>query len=108
MSERESGFGAFLLGIAVGAVLGFLFAPEPGEATRGRLSRRLRGLRELAAEKAGQLGALVPGEQDAGAPSAREELRRRLEEARRRRRAGGAGAGRHPGDVAAEEDEPVA
>ena len=28
MSDRGSGFGSFLLGIAVGAVVGFLFAPE--------------------------------------------------------------------------------
>ncbi len=53
MSERGAGFGPFLLGLGLGAVLGFLFAPEPGEASRTKLSRKLRGLRDLAAEKAG-------------------------------------------------------
>src|SRR5438034_7194455 len=43
------------LPICLGAVLGFLFAPEPGEASRGKLSSKLRGLRDLAAEKAGEL-----------------------------------------------------
>ena len=47
MSERGAGFGPFLLGLGLGAVLGFLFAPEPGEASRTKLSRKLRGLRDL-------------------------------------------------------------
>src|SRR5947208_1432287 len=59
MSERGAGFGPFLLGLGLGAVLGFLFAPEPGEASRTKLSRKLRGLRDLAAEKAGELGELL-------------------------------------------------
>ena len=46
MSEREgSGFGPFLLGIAVGAVVGFLFAPDTGDDTRRKLGKRLRNLR---------------------------------------------------------------
>lgn len=59
MSEREPGFGSFVLGIAVGVALGLLLAPEPGKAVRGKLGRRLRGLRALAAEQAGALGELV-------------------------------------------------
>ena len=59
MSERESGFGSFVLGVAAGVVLGLLFAPEPGEDFRGKLGRRLRALRDLAGEKAGELGELV-------------------------------------------------
>ena len=62
MSERESGLGAFALGVTVGVVLGFLFAPEPGDEFRGHLSRRLARLRALAEEKAAELGALVPRE----------------------------------------------
>jgi len=35
MSERGGGFGAFLFGIVLGAVAGFVFAPtEGGESTR--------------------------------------------------------------------------
>jgi hypothetical protein len=39
--------------------LGLLLATEDGAAFRGKLARRLRALRVLAAEKAGDLGALV-------------------------------------------------
>src|SRR2546427_3088729 len=54
-----SGFGGFLLGLAVGAAIGFLFAPEAGSGSRRRLAGKLRELRDLAADKAGQLGELV-------------------------------------------------
>jgi len=64
VSERGSGFGSFLLGLGIGAVLGFLFAPEPGVATRGKLQRKLRGLRDLAAEKAGELGQLLEADDE--------------------------------------------
>ncbi|OLD94724.1 MAG: hypothetical protein DMD31_04225 [Gemmatimonadetes bacterium] len=114
MSERGGGggggggsaLGSFLLGLGVGAVVGFLFAPE-GEATRGKLERKLRGLRDLASEKVDELGQLLEAEDDAeGAPPAREALARRLSEAKRRRR----GAKALPGQVAdsEQEDEPVA
>src|SRR2546422_7628353 len=69
MSERDSGadsagggggggpgFGGFLLGLAVGAAIGFLFAPEAGSGSRRRLAGKLRELRDLAADKARQLG----------------------------------------------------
>lgn len=100
MNERGAGFGAFLLGLGVGAVLGFLFAPEPGEASRTKLSRKLHGLRDLAAEKAGELGELLDaGDEEADEPpTARVAIERRLTEAKRRRRGG----------RVAEEDEPVA
>jgi gas vesicle protein len=103
MSERGAGFGPFLLGLGVGAVLGFLFAPEAGDASRTKLSRKLRGLRDLAAEKAGELGELLDTAEDEEdeAPSARVAIERRLTEAKRRRR-GAKDASRE------EEDEPLA
>ncbi len=117
MSEREeggggSGFGAFLLGIAVGAVVGFLFAPEAGDDTRRKLSKRLRNLRDIAEEKVDDVRGLLEAEaegkeeeeegeaQENG--STRERLQRRLEAARRRRRGAGARA------QVEEEDEPLA
>jgi gas vesicle protein len=99
MSERGAGFGPFLLGVGVGAVLGFLFAPERGEAARSKLSRKLRGLRDLAAEKAGELFDAEVEEDEA--PTARVAVERRLIEAKRRRRTA-------KGPSPAEEDEPVA
>jgi gas vesicle protein len=119
MSERSgggSGVGPFLLGAAIGAALGYLFAPAPGTETRRKLSRRLQDLKELASEEADELRSLVAGEEgEAGDEdaveqperSAREELERRLATARRRRREraeGGAAAGQ----LTPEEDEPVA
>jgi gas vesicle protein len=103
--------GPFLLGVAVGAALGALFAPHAGEVTRKEVRRKLRGLRDLAEEKAGELTALVVSDDDGDADeseapaeprSARDELEQRLTEARRRRR--NAKRARDP----EEEDEPVA
>lgn len=83
MSEREPGLGSFVLGVAVGVALGLLFAPEGSDALRGQLARRLRALRAVAAEKAGDLGTLVL---DATSPEA--DSHRPTGRAGRRRRAG--------------------
>ena len=101
MSDREggggSGFGSFLLGIAVGAVVGFLFAPEAGDDTRRKLSKRLRNLRDAAGEKVDEVRGLLESdaadddegeENEEEEVSTREQLRRRLDAARRRRRRG--------------------
>jgi len=101
VSERGAGFGPFLLGLGLGAVLGFLFAPQPGEASRTKLSRKLRGLRDLAAEKAGELSGLLDTDDEEDEPTARVAIERRLTEAKRRRR-GAKGASLE------QEDEPVA
>ena len=103
-----AGFGGFLLGLAVGAAIGFLFAPEAGSGSRRRLTGKLRELRDLAADKAGQLGELVDeARADTEAVSAaRAEMKRRVLDARRRRHA--IGAARRGGATAEEEDEPLA
>src|SRR5207245_10829274 len=97
MSERgSSGFGAFLFGIALGAVAGFLFAPEGGEGTRRRVGKGLRNLKELAEEKVDEVRGLVKEaeededeteEEEAEEPeiATRAQLRRRLDAGRRRR-----------------------
>jgi len=114
MSDREGGsgggFGAFLLGIAVGAVVGFLFAPEAGDDTRRKLSKRLRNLRDVAEEKVDEVRGMLAegdeeeeGEEEEEEVSTRERLRRRLDAARRRRRRGE----ETPAHVE-EEDEPLA
>ena len=109
--EGRGAFGPFLLGVVIGAALGALFAPHAGEVTRKQVRRKLRGLRELAEEKADEISALVAGDgtddDDVGAEpeepaeetSAREELEQRLADARRRRR---------QAKRAREEDHPVA
>lgn len=97
MSDRSGGgFGSFLFGIAVGAVVGFFFAPEAGEGTRRKVSSKLRNLRELAEEKVDEVrGLLAEAAEDSDADAAeeadepevttREQLRSRLQAARRRR-----------------------
>jgi gas vesicle protein len=123
MSERSGGgggFGAFLFGIVLGAVAGFVFAPtEGGESTRRKVTKGLRNLKELAEEKVDEVrGLLKEAEADAESEESddeeddeepeiatREQLRRRLEAARRRR----ARATRPPVPPASdEEDEPLA
>ena len=47
-----SGIGPFLVGIAVGAALGLLFAPMAGEELRANIKDRGRRLKDLAVEKA--------------------------------------------------------
>lgn len=128
MSERSGGgFGAFLFGIVLGAVAGFVFAPtEGGESTRKKVSKGLRNLKELAEEKVDEVRGLLKeaaeeeeGEEESQTEeseeedeepeiSTREQLRRRLEAARRRR----ARTARPPATPTAppseEEDEPLA
>jgi len=118
MSERSGGFGAFLFGIVLGAVAGFVFAPtESGETTRRKVTKGLRNLKELAEEKVDEVrGLLKEAEEDAEESgegeedeepeiTTREQLRRRLDAARRRR----ARAARPPVPPdSEEEDEPLA
>src|SRR3989441_5538215 len=56
-----AGFGGFLLGLAVGAAIGFLFAPEAGSGSRPRLPGKPRGVRGPPAGKGRQLGGLGGG-----------------------------------------------
>src|SRR5258705_8403569 len=119
MSERSGGFGAFLFGIVLGAVAGFVFAPtEGGESTRRKVTKGLRNLKELAEEKVDEVRGLLKETEDEAEESdetddddeepeiaTREQLRRRLEAARRRR----ARAARPSVPPASdEEDEPLA
>lgn len=118
MSERGGGFGAFLFGIVLGAVAGFVFAPsERGETTRKKLTKGLRNLKELAEDKVDEVRGLLKEAQDEADDeeeeleeeqeaelSTREQLRRRLDAARRRR----ARPARSAPPAREEEDEPLA
>lgn len=68
--------------------MGVLFAPESGDAVRGKVRRRLRGLGERALDKAEELGEMV-----SDAAESLEQRRARRTAARRNR--------------ADEEDEPL-
>jgi gas vesicle protein len=101
MSDRKGGFGAFLFGIVLGAVAGFLFAPDGGVGTRRKVSKGLRNLKELAQDKVDEVRGLLKEadededeepaeeeeeEEEEAEVSTRDQLRRRLDAARRRRR----------------------
>lgn len=49
--EKSGGIGVLLAGLAIGAGLGLLLAPQSGEETRRRLSAKAREAREAAEEK---------------------------------------------------------
>ena len=58
--ERHSGnFGSFLVGIALGAGLALLMAPDSGNETRRRLRRSARKVKRVAREKAGEIADSV-------------------------------------------------
>jgi len=99
-------------GALLGAGLALMYAPRTGEETRRVLQRRLWKLRAVTEEKLDELAQQFGGAREAlqslgddeelfeeddlppvraraSAPSAREELERRLAEARARRRSGG-------------------
>jgi gas vesicle protein len=98
-------------GAALGAGLALLYAPRTGEETRRLLQRRLWKLRAVTEEKLDELAQQFGGAREAleglgddeddlfedeppvraraSAPSAREELERRLAESRARRRSSG-------------------
>lgn len=119
MSERGGGFGAFLFGIVLGAVAGFVFAPTAGgESTRRKVTKGLRNLKELAEDKVDEVRGLLneaeaeTDEQDADEDeddepeiATREQLRRRLDAARRRRARARPTV---PPPASEEEDEPLA
>lgn len=48
IEKRSGGIGSFLLGLAVGAGVALLLAPQAGAATRRGLTRRARRVREAA------------------------------------------------------------
>src|SRR5258705_9278927 len=96
MSERSGGFGAFLFGIVLGAVAGFVFAPtEGGESTRRKVTKGLRNLKELAEDKVDEVRGLLKEAEDEAEENedaeeepelgTREQLRRRLAPAPRPR-----------------------
>lgn len=98
MSDAEggrSGFGPFLVGLAIGAALGALFAPESGAKIRARLGKRAGRLREDLGDVVDELRTVL-AEGEAVDRSPRESLRERLAAARAARRGpalppGGAG-----------------
>src|SRR5690242_21199435 len=70
----SSGATSFLVGLAVGAGVALLFAPQSGEETRRQLKRRARRAAHVARDAAGDLSDTVVDryEQEIGRASCRE------------------------------------
>jgi len=101
----RSGVGPFLAGLAIGAALGALFAPESGSKIRARLGRRAGRLREDLGEVVDELRTVMAlGEGGDGSP--RDALRERLAAARAGRAARRAPA--LPAGGESTEDTPLA
>ena len=110
IERREGGVGSFFLGIAIGAGIALLFAPESGAATRRRLKRSAARVRDAAQDTFDDARAKVEERIDAArqqvelrkaqveravsagraaAQQAREDLERRIAETKAAYRSGG-------------------
>lgn len=78
IEKHSGGVGTFLLGLAVGAGLALLFAPQSGAETRQRIARTARRARDAAADAVGDVTGRVQETFD----SARQRVAERLDEAR--------------------------
>jgi gas vesicle protein len=78
IEKRSGGIGSFVLGLAVGAGIALLLAPQSGEATRRGLTRRARSVRDAAENAVADVGETV---QDTFA-AARQRVEEKIGEAR--------------------------
>ena len=87
MSNSSRTFIAFLAGVATGAAIGILYAPEKGEVTRDKLSFRLSKYREQLQKFINDLierGDVVAMEVVGGDSSAKAEGQKVVSEARQK------------------------
>jgi len=78
IEKRSGGIGSFLLGLAVGAGVALLLAPQSGAATRRELTRRARRVKDAAENAVADAGEAV---QDTFA-AARQRVEEKIGEAR--------------------------
>ena len=78
IEKRSGGIGSFLLGLAVGAGVALLLAPQSGAATRRELTRRARRMKDTAENAVADAGEAV---QDTFA-AARQRVEDKIGEAR--------------------------
>src|SRR3954466_14784984 len=53
VEKRDSGFGSFIIGLALGAGAALLFAPQTGEETRRGIARRARRAQDFVEDVSG-------------------------------------------------------
>ncbi len=78
IERNESGIGALLMGVAIGAGVALLFAPRTGDETRRDLQRRARRL----GDQAQDLVSEVTGSVSETIQSAREQVESRIDSTR--------------------------
>jgi len=78
IEKRSSGMGSFLMGLAVGAGLALLFAPQSGEATRQSIARSARRVRRAAVDTVGDVRDTVQETFE----TARQRVEEKIDEAR--------------------------
>ena len=78
IEKKSGGLGTFLLGIAVGAGIALLFAPQSGEETRRGLARSARRARRAASDAVGDVGEVVSETFE----SARQQVEAKIDRAR--------------------------
>ena len=69
MSNNSNSFWAFLSGIAIGSIVGILYAPDKGKNTRDKLSFQLDKYKEQLQK---MIDELVDGKDEASSPAKRE------------------------------------
>lgn len=79
IEKHEGGVGAFLIGVAVGAGIALLFAPQSGAATRAGIARGARQARDRAQDLVDETRERVTDTFE----NARDEVESRLDAARR-------------------------
>lgn len=78
IERRSGGVGSFLLGIAVGAGIALLFAPQSGEETRRQITRSARRVRRAATDAVGEVRERVQDTFE----TARQRVEEKIDEAR--------------------------
>ena len=78
IEKRSGGVSSFFIGLAVGAGLALLFAPQSGEETRSRLTRSAKRMRHAAQDAVGEVTDKV-GETF---ETAKQRVEEKIEEAR--------------------------
>lgn len=59
VERHEAGIGSFIIGVALGAGVALLLAPQSGEETRRRLANRARRAQEAAQDLVGDMSGTV-------------------------------------------------
>ena len=82
IEKSSGGMSGFLLGLAVGAGLALLFAPQSGAETRARLSRSARRVRRAAVDAAGNAVSGVTDKVSDTFESARRKVEEKIDATR--------------------------